>query len=117
MEVDPKFVASFDESCYRIADEYMEITYRYIRYGLHPGGMFTSIFANDVLMAACRSHPLNDWNDLQGLMKWMVHNAPRACYGSYDDVEEWCKLPQQKRDDILLERGLIRNLFEVIKDA
>ena len=117
MTVDPKFADSFDISSYRIADEYLETVYRYIRYGLQPGGMFTSIFANDVHMAACRSHPMNDWNNLQRLMKWMVHIAPAGCYGSYENVEAWCDLSQKERDDMLLERGLIRNLFEVIKDA
>lgn len=108
-----RFRNTFDQ--YPIAEEYLGIVEGYVVYGLNPGGMFTSIFANDVHRAVLNSHPHNDWGQLKTLMVWIQHHAPPGCFGDYDTVDSWCQLSDIDRTKILNDLELLDTLFDVIK--
>lgn len=122
MAKDKKFIKSFDELhlSYKgsdISDDYLDPVYNYVVQGLPPGGMFTSLFANDVLMAAARSHPSNNWNQLLVVMKWIVMCAPPQCWGDYTTVTNWCHLDAAVRRKIVEDAGIASTVFDLIKDA
>lgn len=115
MKSDKKFRSTFDQ--YRVySDDYLNPVENYILHGLHPGGMFTSIFANDILSASLRSHPKNDWNELIELCKWISHNAPTASWGSYEAVDAWCKMDADARTKICENKGLRTTAWDILKD-
>ncbi len=65
----------------------------YFEHGLEPGGLMTSILANDLFQAAQRQHPFFAQEDYMTVIaKWVVYHLPKCCYGSYEIVEEWCKI-------------------------
>lgn len=119
MKIDPKFLKSFEDyiETYRVSSpDYIEPLHHYLIHGLHPGGMFTSILANDVLLAVQRSHPANDWNQLAGICKWIGHNAPRESYGSYEAIERWCKLDSDSRQRACERAGIQTTVWDILKD-
>ena len=109
---DPKFIKTFET--YPVMVDWDQTMERYILHGLDPGGFFTSVLANDLMMAAARSHVHNDWNCIQNLVKWIVQYAPPSAWGSYEAVNEWCNRSQAEREKICEAMGLATTMWDVL---
>jgi len=118
MNTDKKFTMSVNNCVQLYADtisnEYITDMYHYVVLGQQPGGMFSAIFANDVITASCHSHPLNEWQQLYIMFRWIKLVAPSQCWGSYAKVAAWCKLTQEKRDEICEHAGIKMTAWEVL---
>lgn len=116
--MDKKFLESFRNyyGGLEVSDEYLEVIERYVLYGLPPGGMWTSIFANDILSASCRSHPSNDWDQLKRVMQWIVRTSPKQCWGSYEAVNEWCRLDAKTREEICSQAGIQTTMWDILSE-
>lgn len=117
MITDPKWNASVGR--WEIPGEWAEIINRYVVYGISPGSFFTALLANDLLMAACKSHPANTWAAIICVCKWLLNEAPYACHGSYDAIDKWTSLPQAERRRICEVKQLIlteqEEMWEIMK--
>ena len=81
--------------------------FNYLVYGFEPGSFFTSVFANDFMMAMQRSHPANSVEELKYLSGWIINSCPREAWGSYDKVRAWCRLDEKQRRQILEDCDLV----------
>lgn len=81
--------------------EYNQPIYRYLVYGFNPGSFFTSVLANDFIMAVERSHPANTIPALKRLVGWIANEMPREAWGSYEAVSAWSKKSAEERRTIL----------------
>lgn len=109
---DPKWIQRNKD--WNVPYEWQEILYSYIVEGLPPGSFFTSLLANDLKMAACRSHPSNTWAGIICVCKWLINEAPHNCHGSYAIVESWMALPQTERRRICEVKQLISTEQELM---
>ena len=92
---------------WRVPQEFAHSLYNYLVYGFAPGGCFTSILANDWHLAIMRSHPSNTIEALKAATGWIHDYVPQLARGSYDAVDAWCRLDDDARKAILLERDLV----------
>lgn len=92
---------------WQVDAEYSNPMFNYLIYGFSPGSFFDAVLANDFMSAMSRSHPANTIPALKKLVGWIRDCMPREAYGSYYNVEEWCKLNEQERRAILERNGLI----------
>ena len=71
-----------------LSDQNEEALEQYILDGLPPGSFYGALMAGDLYTAAIKS---DHWNKalLGPLSQWILHNAPKECYGSYEVVQEW----------------------------
>jgi hypothetical protein len=79
----------------------------YLVYGYEPGGFFTSVLANDFFAAIQSSHPANTVEAFKCLVGWIGDCMPTEAYNTYNQVSEWCRLPEGHRRAILEQWGLI----------
>jgi hypothetical protein len=101
---------------WRVPNEYATSLYNYLVYGFSPGGFFTSVLANDWHLAVMRSHPSNTIEALKAATGWIHDHVPPEARGSYEAVNAWCRLDNDARKAILLERNLVLpSKTEVIK--
>jgi len=100
-----KIHKNFDS--YHVPKEYADVMYNYLVHGFSPGSFFTSVLANDCTGAIVHSHPSNTIQALKYLVVWILNMAPSICWGSYEKVEEWTKLPDLNRRTILEGKNLI----------
>jgi len=112
-KVEDAFYESF-MSGYRVSEEWQKELYSYVVLGLPPGGFHTAVYAGDLMMAAAKSHVLNDWQNISSMCKWLMNVAPRQCWGSYENVEAWLKLSPAEHKKICLEKRLLYTEQEVV---
>ena len=79
----------------------------YLVYGYQPGGFFTSVLANDFFAAIQSSHPANTVEAFKCLVGWIGDCMPTEAYNTYNQVSEWCRLPEGHRRAILEKYKLI----------
>lgn len=105
---------------WNVPKDFAEPMYNYLVYGYYPGSCFTSVLANDFLGAMFRSHPSNTVDAFKKLAGWMTDTIPRQAQGSYSAVEDWVKLSEDERRNVLLNCGLIHTTEEetwlILKD-
>jgi hypothetical protein len=121
VKVDPKFVATFDgffdPNFADLSDhEWVGVMERYVLHGLHPGGFFSSLLANNMMDAMARCHLLNPTKDIKMLCLWVVNICPYEAWGSYEKVVAWCKLDEKARRIILEERNLVTTVVDILKE-
>ena len=87
--------------------DYADPIYNYLVYGFNPGSFFTSVFANDFIMAVTRSHPANTIGALKTVSAWIVNSCPPEAWGSYDQVQAWQKMGAKRRRTCLEQRDLV----------
>ena len=106
---------------WNVPKEYADPMYNYLVYGFSPGGFFTSVLANDWHTAIMRSHPANTIDALKAVTGWIYDQMPKQAVGSYEAVDEWCRMDDAKRTKILLEHRLIlspkREVFMALRGA
>lgn len=93
--MDKKLARSFEH--WNVNVEHQGVLERYVLQGLSPGSFFEALLANDMVGAACRSHPSNQWKDIVAIMKWLINMAPKESFGSYDKVHAWLRLSADDR--------------------
>lgn len=102
---------------WHIGRDYAEPIYNYLVYGFEPGGFFTSVFANDFLMAMQRSHPANSVEQMKNISGWILNACPNEAWGSYDTVRAWLKMDAKHRRQLLEEWRLVYTEQEEIMMA
>ena len=101
-----KFYKSFDT--YRVAKDFADPMYNYLVYGYSPGGFFTAVLANDFMGAMPRCHPANTVQAIKNLVVWIINELQQGiCWGSYDVVDAWLKVPAEERRAFLEQKRLI----------
>jgi hypothetical protein len=121
MKVDPKFAATFEGYFDPNFDdlshhEWVEVMDRYIVHGLHPGGFFTSLLANNMMNAMGSCHQLNPVKAIKSLCVWVQNSCPSEAWGSYDKVAAWCKLTQEERRIILEKHNLVTTVWDILNE-
>lgn len=91
-----------------------EAIFNYLVHGWEPGGFLTAVLANDLYRAATVADIANV-NNLAYVAKFIVYALPQASYGSYEQVETWCRLTDQEREAVLVAADLLPDTFELIK--
>jgi hypothetical protein len=97
-------------------DNWDKECYNYIVAGFPPGSFHTSVFAGDLFGAAQSSHPLNNWEAIMEIAKWIINIAPEESKGSYDNVSKWLGLSKEERQVILERCGLLLTEKELVWD-
>ena len=87
---------------------------RWLVYGYEPGSFLYSVLANDLLAAAYRTHPLNQWQSIVSLIKWMNELAPKECMGSYEALDQWKAMSTDQRIEACKSRKLIPAPSEIL---
>ena len=87
--------------------DYADPIYNYLVYGLEPGSFFRSVFANDFMMAMTRSHPANTVEALKTVSGWVLNACPHEAWGSYKNVDEWCRMDAKQRRTHLEDWDLV----------
>lgn len=87
--------------------DYVDPLYNYLVYGLNPGGFFTSVLANDFMMAMARSHPANTVEALKTVSGWIRSACPEEAWGNYDRVRDWHKMDANQRRACLVNCDLV----------
>lgn len=97
------------ESCAKwgVARDFADPMLNYLVYGYEPGSCFTAVLANDFHRAIASSHPSNTVEAFKALTGWINNCFPKESYGSYVDVERWCKWTPEERRKALEYRCLI----------
>lgn len=86
--------------------DFAEAMINYLLYGFSPGSFFTAVLANDFMAAMRCSHPANSIQALKNLCGWIAERMPLTCRGSYDNVQGWLDLSDDRRRDILVNERL-----------
>lgn len=98
-----------------VPKEYADTIFNYLVHGLEPGSFFTALLANDAMAAIMHSHPSNTITALKSLVVWLQnHLHGTTCIGSYEDVYNWCRVPENERREILVDAGLVYSEQEEI---
>lgn len=92
---------------WNIPKDYVDPLYNYLVYGLNPGGFFTSVLANDFMMAMSRSHPANTVEALKTVSGWIRSACPEEAWGNYDRVRDWQKMDVNQRRACLVDCDLV----------
>jgi hypothetical protein len=120
-KVEDAFYKSFNpRTGWPVPTEWQNELYNYVILGLAPGGFHAAVFSNDMMTAASRSHPLNEWNAILSMCKWIMNTAPPQCWGSDEKVEAWLRLSKEQRTKICEEQGLLYTeeqiVWNILKD-
>jgi len=97
-----------------VPKDFADPFYNYLVYGYSPGGCFTSVLANDFAGAIGSSHPANTVEAFKALASWIHDYVPVQAHGSYQAVEDWTTMDQDKRRTVLENFGLIYSKEEEI---
>ena len=72
-----------------IPDHTQEALEHYLLRGYEPGGFLTSMLAGDLYRAISVADTVNR-QMMWAIGRWIINNAPRGSWGSYDSVSAWC---------------------------
>lgn len=88
----------------------------WVLYGLPPGSFLEAVLANDLTGAALKTHPMNRWQTIVGLVKWLHHCSPKECHGSYEQLKKWQELTNDERMEKCVEIGLMPTAWEILNN-
>ena len=71
---------------------------RYLVYGYEPGGFVTAMLARDFERALGNADTHNR-KVFWGIAKWVAERMPAGSWGSYDEVEAWCRDTDGRRTE------------------
>ena len=92
---------------WEVPRDYVDPMYNYLVYAYSPGSFFTSVLANDFVMAMQSSHPGNTIPALKNLVGWMSYFLPKESWKTYDNVEAWLTSDETYRRDVLVKYDLV----------
>jgi predicted Fe-S protein YdhL (DUF1289 family) len=87
--------------------EYFEPIYNYLIHGFEPGSFWSAVMANDFFRAMQSSHPSNQIPALKKAAAWIRESLPIECQGNPARVQQWLRLSDSERREILEQRELI----------
>lgn len=106
---------------WKVSLAWADVMYGYLVEGLAPGGMFTSMLANDARGMLQRNHPLNDVQSLKAVSGWISDTVPPQARDSYQNIDRWCDLDNDQRWQHLHSHGLVlsadETTFELLKQS
>jgi hypothetical protein len=114
--MDKKFAATFDRNNWPVTNEWSRELENYIIHGYPPGSFFEAIFSNDLYRAACCSHPSNTWPAIITVVKWLLNEAPRECFGSRAKVDAWLAMSNDDRRKICEEQDILMSAWDHLKE-
>lgn len=70
----------------------------YVSQGIPPGGCLHAILANDLMESFGRA---DQWTAkyMVNIVKYVYNQMPAASHGSYEKVDAWLKMHQDKREE------------------
>lgn len=108
---------TFDE--WDLSYDFSSPILNYLINGLHPGSFYHAVFANNFLNAIGHSHPVTV-QKYKNIAGWIVNYMPPVAYGSYEKVENWLKLNDIERREVLEDHGLLytseQETWMILKD-
>lgn len=76
--------------------QYMRVNMiSYVERRQYPGDFLNAILCNDFVRAAMHSNGMNT-DCLYGYAQWLLHHAPRECWGDVATVVSWLETDQVK---------------------
>lgn len=106
---------------WNVDDEYATPLFNYLIYGLTPGSFWASALANNYTDAIISSHPSNQIQNLKNASLFIVNCMPIEAWGSYEIVNNWVKMSEEKRRTILERCDLIytpeMETWETLKES
>lgn len=109
-----EFKVTLDE--YAIPVEMQHAFWNYFMYGIEPGGFGMAILRNDFADAVVRAHPSLTAEHLRQIARWFYNTRlPADAYGSHEKIEAWVALSDERRREIMEDRGLCPTLFDVLR--
>jgi hypothetical protein len=114
--MDKKFARTFEENHWPVASDWMKELENYIVHGYPPGSFFEAIFSNDLYRAACSSHHSNTWTAIISVVKWLINEAPKECFGSRAKVDAWLALTPAQRRAICEEQDILMSAWDHLKE-
>ena len=111
-----------DEDClvwsmhtWEVSGDFANPIINYLRFGYMPGSFFTALLTNDAMSMISHSHPSNTITALKALVGWIRENMPPASYGTSEQVTFWNQLTNDQRRHHLVDRGLVKSAWEMLK--
>jgi hypothetical protein len=98
---------------HKIPNHTRETLVNYLTKGWEPGGFVTSMLAMDMERAVYAADVVNGKN-IQPIARWIIEYCPRESWGSYDQVEAWCKDINGRRSEFAtrVEKNEVWNLLK-----
>lgn len=81
---------------YKVPDHAQETLKNYLTRGWSPGGFVESMMAMDMQRAVYAADHINRAY-MADIARWIIENAPRESWGSYEQVDAWCKDINERR--------------------
>ena len=75
---------------HQIPEHTRETLVNYLMKGWEPGGFVTSVLAMDLERAVYAADFVNG-PAIQPITRWIIEYCPRESWGSYEQVDLWCK--------------------------
>jgi len=66
------------------------------------------------MAAVCSSHVMNTWGAIVKFEKWLQHSAPKQCYGSEENVQNWLAMSPEQRTQICINVNLLATDEEIL---
>lgn len=86
----------------------------YILRGYPPGSFMASVLRNDFVAAVCHADHVNR-EHLPDIAKWMINNAPRACWGNEQAIRDWLADKDGRRTEFY-EYHEKKRVWELLKE-
>jgi hypothetical protein len=98
---------------HQIPEHTRETLVGYLMQGWEPGGFVTSMLAMDMERAVYAADVVNGKN-IQPIARWIIEYCPRESWGSYEQVDAWCKDINGRRTQFTeqVEKEAVWNLLK-----
>jgi hypothetical protein len=112
--IHPQFNDTF-EYYGSVPDAIREGLWNYFAYGIPAGGFCMHVLNNNFLGAMGSADHTWNGNSFKHLAKWITQYAPQQAYGSHEKIQEWMRLTDEERRDIMIELRLRPSVIDILK--
>ena len=105
----------YDHCWQQIHEDCRHALFGYLVWGWQPGGFLTAVLTNDLRAAAGRADSANI-SRLGFVALFVSMVFPGSSHGSAGAMDAWMARTDRDREELLIARGLLPTLFEVIRD-
>jgi hypothetical protein len=109
------FLKTFLNLSGTVPEEMIHAFWLYMCYGIEPGSFGMALLQNSFIDAVIRAHPAITSGSFKALAEWLRFCAPFPAHGSCERVEEWKRLTDDERKEIMIEYGLRPSVIQVLK--
>lgn len=81
---------------YKVPDHTQETLVNYLTRGWQPGGFVEGMLAMDMQRAVYAADHVNRVY-IADIAQWIIEQAPIGSWGSYEQVDAWCKDTDERR--------------------